>query len=193
MLEGRANVANRETIHETTLCAAVTCVFETLAHQSGTRSTLDQAVAVAERAAASTSGRVRTATYEAATRFFEAFGAGQGGQGEMEEGGVRWMGRLTGVEAFSFGVMGMLFGPTRRLAGGAEAETSRAGRAGLALAFFRSALGRPAVALGSGPPIAAAIEADLAAELATERSGPVRALLQRALAAASPEQARPVP
>ena len=151
------------------MVAAVACVFQCLSRPSGEPG-LDQALVIVEKAKALNSARVQSELYERAKIFFEQFPRIDKTTTRQQDGEMDPKDLSTEVEAFSLRLIDLLFGPKTNEA---EPESTRMKRAVLAVTYANCAAGsetgRLTVALGKW--------------LDTERSGPIRDTVKRALLA----------
>lgn len=155
---------------EANIVACATCVFQSLSHTSG--AALDQALAVINTASAVNSRSVQSALYERAKLFFEQYPLPkiaeiQHGDGESDGQSKHVSG---GLESFSSQLIDILVGPSM---GREEVESARIKRAGLAAAYFDSTVASETGRQSLGK--------TLQVWLDSERSGPVREAVKRAL------------
>ncbi len=155
-----------------TVTASITCIFQSLSHTS--KSALEQATSVIEKVKVLKSRSIENACYERAQGFFEQFSNSEN-SGD-QKGGIdgdsdaRRKNVSQEVTAFSSQLIDILIGPTT---GRDDPESVRLKRVGLALAYLASA-----VACDTGR---LSLTKTLGLWLETERSGPVRDSLKRAL------------
>lgn len=150
------------------MVAAVACVFQCLSRPSGPG--LDHALLIVEKAKALNSARVQSELYERAKIFFEQFPRPDKTTTRRQDVEMDPKDLPTEVKAFSSRLIDLLFGPRTNEA---EPESTRMKRAVLAATYANCAAasqtGRLTVALGKW--------------LDTERSGPIRDMVKRALQA----------
>ena len=142
------------------------CVFQCLSRPG--RPALDQALSVFEKAKALNSTRVQSELYDRAKMFFEQFRRIDSTTARQQDGemGPKMMSKE--VEAFSIRLFDILFGPKTSEA---EPESTRMKRAVLAVAYAKCAAASETGRLTT----------TLQRWLDTERSGPLRETIKRAL------------
>ena len=152
------------------MVAATTCIFQSLSRTSGP--TFEQALFIVEKLKALNSGMVQSVLYDRAKIFLEQFPRIDSAKTRQPDGEVRSKDASKEVEAFSSRLIDILFGPKTREA---EPETARMKRALLAETYVKCDAASETRRLTN----------ILERWLDTERSGPIRETVKRALLAIS--------
>ena len=168
-----SNVDDRENIRDRTISASVTCVFQCLSPRHGSTGALQQTQAIVEKAKVLDSRSIRSALYDGAKGFFDEYSNSKISEMAQNGCGNIDVEKVSGeVARFSSELVQGLLGPTLH-SPGAEPEATRRKRVALAVAYCDSAVADEAGRLS--------VASDLKQWLASERSGPIRGLIEQAL------------